>query len=143
MSYNTLAEENYTAVFRERIKYNIEEALAEKFSFQEIEHLSGVVIKVKLERAVFEYALLFRRFFEKKIGSNYKNYIIDLSDTLFLDSTFLGSIIVLQKRVNQKGGNLRVIINSEKTLMISQINNIGDILQTFSSVDKAVVDLQN
>ena len=100
-----------------------------------------MLIKVKLERAVLEYALLFRRYVEQKLTSNYKHYVIDLSDALFLDSTFLGSIIVLLKKINKMGGTMRVVVNSNKILLISQIKNVGDIIETFSSVDEAIVNL--
>ena len=138
---DTFAAEIDTAEFRERIKNNINKSLNEKFSTQVLENLPGLLIKIKLERAVFEYALLFRRFVEQKISSNYKNYILDLSDTLFLDSTFLGSIIVLLKKINKMDGTLRVVVNTNKMMLISQINNIEDIIDTFSSVDEAIVNL--
>ena len=48
----------------------------------------------------------------RALKNQYKNYIIDLSDTLFLDSTFLGSIIVLLKRINQMDGTLRMVVIS-------------------------------
>ena len=133
--------ETINSEFRQRIKENIDRATSEKFSTQILENLPGMLIKVKLERAVLEYALLFRRYVEQKLTSNYKHYVIDLSDALFLDSTFLGSIIVLLKKINKMGGTMRVVVNSNKILLISQIKNVGDIIETFSSVDEAIVNL--
>ena len=91
-----------------------------------MDHLPGVLVKVNLERAVFEYALVFRRYAEKQITTDYKNYILDLSKTMFLDSTFLGSIIAIMKKINKMGGTLRVVVNSKKMVLISQgsVNNI-------------------
>jgi anti-anti-sigma factor len=132
--------EAITLEFRNRVKKNIEDAMNEKFSSQILSNLPGMLIKVKLERAVFEYALIFRRYVEKVVTPEYKNYIIDLSDTLFLDSTFLGSIIVLLKKIDKMGGTLRVVVNSEKMVLISQIKDVGDIMETFASVDEAIIN---
>jgi len=71
----------------------------------------------------------------------YKNFILDLSDTLFLDSTFLGSIVFFLKQVNAIGGSLRLVINSNKVTIISQVQNIKNITDIFSSVDEAIVNL--
>ena len=133
--------EGINSKFRERIQQNIERAISEKFSTQILENLPGMLIKVKLERAVLAYALLFRRYVEQRVTPNYKHYIIDLSDALFLDSTFLGSIIVLLKKIDKMDGTLRIVVNSHKILLISQIKNVGDIIDTFSSVDEAIVNL--
>ncbi|MDX1700529.1 MAG: STAS domain-containing protein [Melioribacteraceae bacterium] len=133
--------EEITLEFRNRVKQNIEDAMNEKFSSQILPNIPGVLIKVKLERAVFEYALIFRRYVERMVTHQYKNYIIDLSDTLFLDSTFLGSIIVLLKKIDRIGGTLRVVVNSEKMVLIAQIKSVGDIMETFSSVDEAITNI--
>lgn len=100
-----------------------------------------MVIKVNLERAVFEYALLFRNFTKQKLELKHKNFILDLSETLFLDSTFLGSIVFFLKQVNAIGGSLRMVINTNKVTIISQIENMKDIADTFSSVDEAILNI--
>ena len=138
---NTQQVGNLSEKFKERVNQNIEDAMNEKFSSTTLDHLPGILIKVHLERAVFEYALVFRRYAEKQINSGYKNYILDLSDTLFLDSTFLGSIIVILKKLNQMGGSLRLVVNAQKMVLISQIKNVGDIVNTFASVDDAIVNI--
>lgn len=132
--------EEITLEFRNRVKQNIENAMNEKFSSQILNNPPGVLVKVKLERAVFEYALIFRRYAERMITPEYKNYILDLSDILFLDSTFLGSIIVLLKKIDRMKGTLKVVVNSEKMVLVSQIRDVGDILETFSSVDEAMLN---
>ena len=134
-------KEDITLEFRNRVKQNIENAINEKFSSHFPHNFPGKLIKVNLERAVFEYALIFRRFAEREITHEYKNYIIDLSDTLFLDSTFLGSIILLLKKIEKMGGSLRLVVNPEKIVLISQIKDVSHVLETFSTVDEAITAL--
>lgn len=140
-SKKTNYNEDITLEFRNRVKQNIESAMNEKFSSQILHNFAGKLIKVNLERAVFEYALIFRRYVEREITHEYKNYIIDLSNTLFLDSTFLGSIILLLKRIDKFGGSLRLVVNTQKIVLVSQIKDVGDILATYSTVDEAINDL--
>ena len=127
--------------FRKRIEQNIEKAQNESFSSHIIEHIPAYVITVNLERAVFEYALLFRNYTNQKLDLSYKNFIVDLSETLFLDSTFLGSIIVFLKQINAVGGTLKLVFNSEKIALMTQIHNVEDIVDTFSSVNEAIVNI--
>ncbi len=94
-----------------------------------------------MERAVFEYALLFRNYTNQKLDLRYKNFIVDLSETLFLDSTFLGSIIVFLKQINAVGGTLKLVVNSEKIALMTQIQNVADIVDTFSTVNEAIVKI--
>lgn len=128
-------------IIRERIRQNMKEEENKRFSSHVIENIPACVIEVNLERAVFEYALLFRHYTKDKLEANHKNFIIDLSNTLFLDSTFLGSIIVFLKQVNKIGGTLRLIINQDKIAMITQIENISNIVDTFSSMNEAIVNV--
>ena len=107
---NTNISQDISDKFRKRIEQNIEKAQNESFSSHIIEHIPACVITVNLERAVFEYALLFRNYTNQKLDLSYKNFIVDLSETLFLDSTFLGSIIVFLKQINAVGGTLKASV---------------------------------
>ena len=45
----------------------------------------------------------------EKIDIGLKNFIIDLTKCEFIDSTFLGSLVVSLKKTTSKGGDLRLI----------------------------------
>lgn len=136
------ADERISEKFRKRIQQNIEDAQNECFSSHIIEHIPAVVIKVKLNRAVFEYALIFRDYVLKFLGTNHKNFILDFSETIFLDSTFLGSIIFFNRKLRSMNGSLRLVIDSNKMTLLSQINNFSDVFELFASVDESILNFE-
>ena len=135
------ADERITEEFRQRIQENIEANQNKSFSSQVLEHIPAVLIRINLERAVFEQALLFRNYIMKYLESDHKNFILDFSETMFLDSTFLGSVIFFYKKVQSIGGTVRLVVNAQRMTLLSQINNFSDIIETFASVDESIVNL--
>ncbi|MDX1700159.1 MAG: STAS domain-containing protein [Melioribacteraceae bacterium] len=134
-------DERISEEFRQRIQQNIETAQNENFKSKILEHIPAVLITINLERAVFEQALLFRNYIMNYLESDHKNFILDFSETIFLDSTFLGSVIFFYKKVNSIGGTVRLVVNAERMTLLSQINNFSDIIETFASVDESIVNL--
>jgi len=126
--------------FKQRIKNNIENSMFESFICNKIDK-NTALIKVNLERAVFEFAIIFNHYTEKIINSDYQNYIFDLSDTLFMDSTFLGSIIVFRKKLLKKGGELSLVISTNKLVLLSEISCLNQIMKIHKSVDEAIASI--
>jgi len=67
------------------------------------------LITVNISRATLEEAEKFKTLLFEKIQMGIKNGIIDLSQCEFIDSTFLGSLVVSLKKATSKGGDLRLI----------------------------------
>ena len=124
--------------YKQRIRENIEEQESSNFSNELIEEIPAIIIHANLERAVLENAFIFRRYVDKIFDPNYKKYILDLSSTMFLDSTFLGVVVIFLKKIKDMGGSLNVVINSDKLLILSQISSINNLLKVFPSVDAAI-----
>ena len=124
-------DERISDEFRKRIRENIENSQNENFKSSILEHIPAVLIKINLERAVFEQALLFRNYIMKYLETEHKNFILDFSKTIFLDSTFLGSVIFFYKQVDSIGGTVRLVVNTERMTLLSQVNNFDDIIETF------------
>lgn len=126
--------------FKQRIRKRIEDSMFENFICNKIDK-NTALIKVNLERAVFEFAIIFNHYTEKIIKSDYQNYIFDLSDTLFMDSTFLGSIIVFRKKLHKKGGELSLVISANKLVLLSEISCLNQIMKIHKSVDEAIASI--
>lgn len=126
--------------FKQRIRKRIEDSMFENFICNKIDK-NTALIKVNLERAVFEFAIIFNHYTEKIIKSDYQNYIFDLSDTLFMDSTFLGSIIVFHKKLHKKGGELSLVISTNKLVLLSEISCLNQIMKIHKSVDEAIASI--
>ncbi len=73
-------------------------------------YVDGVfVIVVNLCRSTINEASAFRKMVEEEINSGHTNLVIDLSRCDFIDSTFLGAIILALKLTKEKGYELKVV----------------------------------
>lgn len=57
--------------------------------------------------------------------------VLDLAQVSFLDSTALGSIVGLLRRVREAGGDLRVVLPTGSALRIFEITGLDAVLTTF------------
>jgi len=102
--------------------------------------LSGDVLieKVNLLRAtIMEASIMKKRLFED-IQLNNKNIIVDISKCNFIDSTFLGALVVSLKRTRETGGDIKIVIAS--SFAKETINIIGflKVFENYSSVEDAL-----
>ncbi|TDJ54419.1 MAG: anti-sigma factor antagonist [Ignavibacteria bacterium] len=78
------------------------------------QHLSGDVLieKVNLLReTTVEARIMKSRLFED-IKLNNKSIIVDIRKCDFIDSTFLGALVVSLKRTRKTGGDIKLVITS-------------------------------
>jgi anti-anti-sigma factor len=122
---------------RQDIELNYVNEMHEIFNAQEDENTNTVIIKVNLSRALIEHVSFFRDFTNYLLNPNIKHYILDFTDTIFLDTTFLGSIIYFLKRINSNGGTLSLVINLKKITILSQIKSLSNILKIYPSLEEA------
>ena len=76
--------------------------------------LSGDVLieKVNLLRAtIVEASIMKKKLFEDIQLSN-KKIIVDISVCDFIDSTFLGALVISLKRTRETGGDIKLVITS-------------------------------
>ena len=64
---------------------------------------------VDLTRATMKEADEFKYTLSKSIEHGYRKIVVDLSTCEFIDSTFLGALVVSLKRVTSLGGDLRLV----------------------------------
>ena len=79
----------------------------EKFVLENYEYCA--VVKVNIERATIIDAEEVKNYLASIIRTSNKNVLLDLSDIEFMDSTFLGAIVVSLKRAITEGGDLRLV----------------------------------
>lgn len=102
-----------------------------------------LVEKINFLRATLKEAAIFRdRIYETITMKQYK-IVIDLSNCEFIDSTFLGALVMILKRITEKGGELKLIIPGSdafeimNTMGLYRVFNIYkseiEALQSFSS----------
>ncbi|HMN25371.1 MAG TPA: STAS domain-containing protein, partial [Ignavibacteriaceae bacterium] len=92
-------------------------AITEDF---EMLHVNDLVIEVvNLSRATYKEASQLKKNLDEVIKNNQKKIIVDLSQCEFIDSTFLGVLVLSLKSSAKIGGDVRLIKPAEvvKTLM--------------------------
>lgn len=101
--------------------------------------LSGDVLieKVNLQRATLVEANIMKKRLLDDIQLNNKNIIIDISKCDFIDSTFLGALVVSLKRTRETGGDIKMVMASSvaKTLNVTGVLRV---FKNYSSVEDAL-----
>ncbi len=71
---------------------------------------SGFIIeKVNLPRATLKEADSFKQIIELDMKDGWKEILVDLADCEYIDSTFIGALVISLKKVKNAGGNLKLI----------------------------------
>ena len=68
-----------------------------------------IVIKVNLNRAILNESIAIRGIVDEEINSGQTQLVIDLSECVYIDSTFFGAIVLTSKRLINIGYKLRVV----------------------------------
>ena len=124
-----------------RIEQHENNELFSIFNAQLDDRINAMIIKVNLNRAVFEHASFFKKFIHLLLMHDIKHYILDFSDTVFLDSTFLGSIIYFFKNVNAKRRKLSLVIDSSKITILSEVFDLGGV-NIFTTLKEAKTEIR-
>jgi anti-sigma B factor antagonist len=80
---------------------------------------------------------------QEVIGAGARKVLVDLSAVTFLDSTTLGVLVGMIKRLSELGGALAIVCDSRNILTIFEITNLDTVLNICSSTDEAVTLLQD
>ncbi len=76
----------------------------------EIIYIDGVfVIAVNLSYATLNDAIAFRKILEGEISSGRTKIVIDLSECVYIDSTFFGAMVAASKMLIDLGCKLKVV----------------------------------
>jgi anti-sigma B factor antagonist len=67
-----------------------------------------------------------------------RQLVVDTSDVTFIDSTGLGVLIGILKRVRAAGGQLRVVACGEAVLRMLRVTGLHQVFATFGSLDEAL-----
>ena len=101
--------------------------------------MSGEVLieKVNLQRAtVVEANIMKKRLFDD-IKLNNKKIIVDISHCDFIDSNFLGVLVVSLRRSRENGGDIKLVISSPVVKKTLTITGFLRVFESYSSVEDA------
>jgi anti-anti-sigma factor len=83
----------------------------------------------------------FRKVLEKYVEESPKNFILDLSQIDFVDSSGLGALVQLVKKVQGAGGGLQIVSNPRVTQTVKLVR-LEKFLSLQDSVDIALENLK-
>jgi len=94
--------------------------------------------RVNLLRATVNEAIELRNLLDEQITIGQSNIIIDLSQCTHLDSTFVGVIVVTQKKLLAKGGYLKIVDPLDPAKELLHLTGVSNVLDNFETVEDAM-----
>ena len=67
-----------------------------------------------------------------------RNVVVDLTGVDFLDSSGLGSLIALLKRVSERGGDMKIAGLQKKVRMVFEITRAFKVFDIFDNTEEAI-----
>jgi anti-anti-sigma factor len=107
-----------------------------EFFREEIEDI--IVLSVNLKRATLVEAEEFKEVLVNDIQRGFKKIVVDLSTCEFIDSTFLGSLVVSLKKLTGLGGDLRLVGFQPAVHSMFELTRMYRVFESFKSTDEAV-----
>ena len=100
----------------------------------------GVVLVeiVNLTRATIKEAEEFKQRILNDIDTGWRKIIVDITDCEFIDSTFLGVLVVSLKRITGLGGDLRLVGIQAGVDSMFQLTRLYKVFETFETRERAI-----
>ena len=99
-----------------------------------------VVIKVDLIDATDKEAKTLLEVFERYLLFDGSKIVIDLDSCSHIDSTFIGMIVKIFKKINENNGQLKLIFPQLSVIDSFRIIGITKILKCYNSADEVLAD---
>ena len=106
--------------------------------FEKQVYVDVLIEKVNLLRATTVEASIMKKKLFEDIHLNWKKIIVDISKCDFIDSTFLGALVVSLKRTRANGGDIKIVIGSSVVKKTLSITGFLRVFENYSSVEDAL-----
>lgn len=93
---------------------------------------------VDLTRATLKEADEFKYTLSKSIDEGYRKIVVDLSNCEFIDSTFLGALVVSLKKVTAMGGDLRLVGFHPAVHSMLELTRMHRVFESFPTKEEAI-----
>ncbi len=105
---------------------------------------SGVLTnKVNLLRATVNETIELKRLLDEQLMLGHSKIVVDLSQCTYLDSTFIGVLVVTQKILLAKGGELKIVDPLDPAKELFYLTGISKIFDTFEVAEDALNSFNN
>lgn len=100
------------------------------------------IISVTLRRATLSDAEEFKDILVGDIQNGIKKIVVDISECEFIDSTFLGALVVSLKKLTALGGDLRLVGFQPAVHSMFELTRMYRVFESFKSKEEAVQSFQ-
>jgi anti-anti-sigma factor len=103
---------------------------------------SFIVEQVNLKRATLKEAESFSQIIDQDIKDGWKKIIVDLSDCEFIDSTFIGALVISLKKVKNTGGTIKLIGFQPAVESMFELTRMYRVFDIYKSREEAIKSLE-
>jgi anti-anti-sigma factor len=93
---------------------------------------------VNLTRATLKEAEEFKSLLISDIEEGWQKIIVDLSECEFIDSTFLGALVVSLKKATSMGGDVRLVGFQPAVDSMFELTRMYKVFESFKSKEDAI-----
>ena len=97
-----------------------------------------IIEVVHLTRATKDNAETFKKILLKDVDEGFNKIIVDLSECMFMDSTFLSSLVVALKFLTKTNGTVKLVAIHEDTLAILELTGMVRVFDIFKNKKEAL-----
>ncbi|MHB1688043.1 MAG: STAS domain-containing protein [Ignavibacteriaceae bacterium] len=103
------------------------------------ETIGNIVVEtVNLTRATLKEAEEFKQTLSQDIEMGARKIIVDLTDCEFIDSTFLGSLVVSLKKMTALGGDLKLVGFQPAVHSMFELTRMYRVFEAFKTKEEAL-----
>jgi anti-anti-sigma factor len=102
-----------------------------------------IIYKVNLLKASVNEADELRNLLDEQITIGHSKIVVDLSQCTYLDTTFIGVLVVTHKKLLAKGGELKIVDALDPAKRLFHLTGISKVLNTFEEAEDAVKSFTN
>lgn len=97
-----------------------------------------LVVGVNLARATLQEADAFKQLLYRAMDNGERKIVVDFSQCDFVDSTFLGALVVSLKRMTQAGGDIKLVGFRPAVRSMMELTRMHKVFDCFETVQDAV-----
>ncbi len=98
----------------------------------------AIIVKITAKRATIEFSGSFKDALLKKIDMGEINFVVDLSKVGFVDSSFLGTLVIGLKKTKIKNGALKICELQPPVRAMFELARLYRIFDIYDTLEEAV-----
>ena len=106
-------------------------------------HGDIIIEIVNLPRATLNDADEFKQVLAQEIEDGARKIIVDLSECEFIDSTFLGALVVSLKKITTLNGDLRLVGFQPAVHSMFELTRMYRVFEAFKTKEDAILSFEN